>query len=426
MRNFFLFLLVIIFIFQCEQLFAKSAILLKIKSAITPSTNSIIENCIKYSEDQNAEILIIQLNTPGGLLESTRDIVQKIFQSKVPVVVWVAPSGARAGSAGVFLTLSAHIAAMAPGTNIGAAHPVGLGGGTDSSVMNDKIVNDASAFIRSIAQKRNRNVRWAERSVRESISATETEALENGVIDLVAPNIDSLLRGIDKREIETSSGKRTIDVKNVKVEEFKISWRERLLNLISDPNIAYILLIIGIYGIFFELYNPGSIFPGVIGAICLILAIYSLQMLPINIAGIALIVLAIILFLLEIKVVSYGLLTIAGIISLFLGSILLIESPNEFMKISLSVILTIVVTTFLFFTFVITLGIKAQFRTKKLGFEEMIGKVGIVIEKIYPNEKGKIKVMGEIWNATSDQEIDLGNQVVIHEIKDFTLFVKPK
>lgn len=425
MKKFFLFFFAI-FILKVEPTVSNGVVLLKIKSAITPSILSVITKCLEYTENKNAEVLILQLDTPGGLLETTRDIVQKIFQSKVPVVVWVGPSGARAASAGVFITLSAHIAALAPGTNIGAAHPVGLGGRSDSSVMNDKIVNDASAFIRSIAKKRNRNVDWAERSVRESASATETEALEKGLIDLIAPDIDSLLRGIDGREIETSSGKRTLNIRNKKIEEFKISWRDRLLNSISDPNIAYILLMLGIYGIFFELYNPGSIFPGVIGAICLILAIYSLQMLPINIAGIALIVLAIILFLLEIKIVSYGLLTIGGIIAFFLGSILLIESPNEFMRISLSVILTIVVTTFLFFTFVITLGIKAQFRTKKLGFEEMIGQVGIVIEKINPTKKGKIKVMGEIWNAISDREIEVGQHVVIHKADTFTLFVKPK
>lgn len=405
---------------------ANDVIFLKIKSAITPSTSAIIQKAINYSEKENAVALILQLNTPGGLLEATRDIVQKIFQSKVPIIVWVAPSGARAGSAGVFITLSAHIAAMAPGTNIGAAHPVGLGGTSDSSAMYDKIVNDASAFIRSIAQRRNRNVEWAESSVRESVSASEIEAMRLGIIDLIATDIDSLLRAIHNREVEVGMGKRKLLTLDASVKEYEINWRDKFLDFITDPNIAYLLLMVGIYGIFFELYNPGSIFPGVVGAISLIIAIYSLQMLPINIAGIALIVLSIIFFLLEIKITSYGLLTIAGIISLFLGSLFLIDSPNEFAKISFSLILTIVIVTFLFFTFVVTLGIKAQFKGKKLGFEEMIGQSGVVIETIYPGKNGKIKVMGEIWNASSDQEIQTGTPVIIEKAYSFTLFVKPK
>jgi len=404
----------------------EEVVLIRINSAITPSSSSQIKKAIEWAEELSAQALIIELNTPGGLLESTREIVQNIMNSAVPVIVYVSPSGARAGSAGVFITLSAHIAAMAPGTNIGAAHPVGLQGNSDTSVINEKVVNDASAFIRSIAQQRNRNVVWAERAVRESISSTEQEALSENVIDLVASSIDSLLVLVDGKEVRTKYGLKVLRTRNAKIVNYELTFRDKFLDFISNPNVAYILLMIGIYGILFELYNPGSIFPGVIGALSLILAAYSLQMLPVNYAGLALIILAIILFLLEIKITSYGLLTIGGIVSLFVGSLMLIDAPGEFMKVSLSLIITAVVVTFLFFTFVITLGIKAQFKKKATGFEAMLGAEGKVIEEIKANQKGKILVMGEIWSATSDVDIPVGAIVVVTKAESFTLFVKPK
>lgn len=418
--------LIAILLLAFNFLFASEVALIKINSAITPSSSSQIKKAIEWAKEINAEALIIELNTPGGLLESTREIVQNIMNSPVPIVVYVSPSGSRAGSAGVFITLSAHIAAMAPGTNIGAAHPVGLQGNADSSVMGDKIVNDAAAFIRSIAQQRNRNVDWAERAVRESISSTEKEALEENVIDFIAGSVDSLLILIDGKQIETKSGVKVLRTSRATVREYELSFRDKFLDFISNPNVAYILLMIGIYGILFELYNPGSIFPGVIGALSLILAGYSLQMLPVNYAGLALIVLAIILFLLEIKITSYGLLTIGGIVSLFVGSLMLIDAPGEFMKISLSLIITAVVVTFLFFTFVITLGIKAQFKKKATGFESLVGEEGKVIEEIKANQKGKVLVHGEIWSATSDVDISPGTNVIVERADSFTLFVKPK
>ncbi len=416
----------IIFITIVGKGFSNEVVLLRIESAITPSSSSQILKAIRFAEKQSSNALVIQLNTPGGLLESTREIVSNILNARIPIIIYVAPSGARAGSAGVFITLSAHIAAMAPGTNIGAAHPVGLQGEADSSVMNEKVVNDATAFIRSIAQQRNRNVEWAEQSVRKSISSTENEALEAKVIDLIAPTLDSLLRAIDGWTVKTQQTETILHTKNARIIEYELSWRDKLLDFISNPNIAYILLMIGIYGILFELYNPGSIFPGVIGALSLILAAYSLQMLPINYAGLALIILAIILFLLEIKITSYGLLTIGGLISLFIGSMMLIDSPFEFMRVSLSLIITAVVASFIFFTFVITLGVKAQFRKKRLGFDEMIGREGTVIEEITPDKPGKIKVRGELWNAYSDQVIPINTIVIIEKADSFTLFVKPK
>lgn len=416
----------IVFLTIVGKGFSNEVVLLRIESAITPSSSSQILKAIRFAEEQSSNALVVQLNTPGGLLESTREIVSNILNSRIPIIVYVAPSGARAGSAGVFITLSAHIAVMAPGTNIGAAHPVGLQGEADSSVMNEKVVNDATAFIRSIAQQRNRNIEWAEQAVRKSISSTENEALEAKVIDLIAPTLDSLLKAVDGWTVKTQQTETVLHTKNARIIEYELSWRDKLLDFISNPNIAYIILMIGIYGILFELYNPGSIFPGVIGALSLILAAYSLQMLPINYAGLALIILAIILFLLEIKITSYGLLTIGGLISLFIGSMMLIDSPLEFMKISLSLIITTVVVSFIFFTFVITLGVKAQFRKKRLGFDEMIGREGIVVDEITPDKPGKIKVMGELWNAYSDQIIPINTIIIIEKADSFTLFVKPK
>lgn len=416
----------IIFITNVGEGFSNEVVLLRIESAITPSSSSQILKAIRFAEKRSSSALVLQLNTPGGLLESTREIVSNILNARIPIIVYVAPSGARAGSAGVFITLSAHIAAMAPGTNIGAAHPVGLQGAADSSVMNEKVVNDATAFIRSIAQQRNRNVEWAEQSVRKSISSTESEALEAKVIDLIAPTLDSLLKAVDGWTVKTQQTETILNTKSARIIEYELSWRDKLLDFISNPNIAYILLMIGIYGILFELYNPGSIFPGVIGALSLILAAYSLQMLPINYAGLSLIILAIILFLLEIKITSYGLLTIGGLISLFIGSMMLIDSPLEFMRVSLSLIITAVVASFIFFTFIITLGVKAQFRAKRLGFDEMIGREGIVVDEITPDKPGKIKVMGELWNAYSDQIIPIGTIVIIEKADSFTLFVKSK
>lgn len=418
--------ILIFFIINFCFSFANEIVLIKISSAITPSSSSQIKRAIQWAESINAEALIIELNTPGGLLESTREIVQNILNSSIPIIVYVSPSGARAGSAGVFITLASHIAVMAPGTNIGAAHPVGLQGNSDSSVISDKVVNDAAAFIRSIAQQRNRNVVWAERAVRESISSTENEALQEKVIDFVATNVDTLLILVDGREVTTKSGIKALRTRNAKIVEYELTFRDKFLDFISNPNVAYILLMIGIYGILFELYNPGSVFPGVIGTLSLILAAYSLQMLPVNYAGLALIIVAIVLFLLEIKITSYGLLTIGGIASLFIGSLMLIDAPGQFMKISLSLIITAVVVTFLFFTFVVTLGIKAQFRSKSIGFEALVGAEGKVIEEIKAKHLGKIRVMGEIWSATSDVNISKDTSVIVEKADSFTLFVKPK
>ena len=335
---------------------AQKVISMKIDGTINPVSADFIHEGIEKARRENAECIIIHLNTPGGLLKSTRVIVSDILQSEVPVIVYVSPGGAQSGSAGVFITLAAHIAAMAPGTNIGAAHPVSLQSAMDS-IMGVKVTNDAAAFIRSIAEKRHRNMQWAENAVRKSFSYTETEALEDSAIDLIAKNEMELLKQIDGKIVEVNSGIKTLHTKEASIESFEMGIFEKILNLLSDPNIAYILFLLGVYGVMFELYNPGAILPGIVGVISLILAFYSMHSLPINFAGLALIIFAIILFLLEIKIASHGLLAIGGIISLLLGSLMLIRASSslEFVGISRTVIVAATGITALFFFFVICL-----------------------------------------------------------------------
>lgn len=399
-------------------------VVISLDGSINPSTAEYINSGIKKARERNAECLVIKLNTPGGLLKSTRVIVSDILDSEVPVVMFVYPGGSQAASAGVFITLAAHIAAMAPGTNIGAAHPVTLQGQQDS-IMNEKATNDAAAFIRTISEKRARNVKWAEDAVRKSLSITENEALREGVIDLVAVSIEDLLARINEREVVVSSGTRTLATTDAEIINYEMDFKLRLLSLLSDPNIAYILLMIGIYGIMFELYSPGAIFPGIIGGISLILAFYSLHTLPVNYAGLALIIFAIILFLAEIKVVSHGLLAIGGVISLVLGSIMLIntESTMEVIKISWQVILVIVILTVAFFLFAISFGIKAQTRKPTTGIEGMIGETGEAVSNLDP--EGQVSLHGEVWNAESlDGHVSKGDKIRVDRVSNLKLLVR--
>jgi membrane-bound serine protease (ClpP class) len=399
-------------------------LILNAECAVHPPLADYISSGIKRASEIDAECLIIKLNTPGGLLTSTRNIVQEFLQSEIPIVVYVYPSGSQAASAGVFITLAANIAAMAPGTNIGAAHPVAMQGSMDT-VMSAKATNDASAFIRSISEKRKRNVEWSEEAVRKSISITEKEAVELNVINFIADDINELIERIDKMEVETSKGKKIIDTQDYEIVEFKMSISQKFFSIISDPNIVYILLMIGIYGIFFELYNPGTIFPGVLGAICLILSFYAMNTLPINYAGLALIFLSIILFILEIKIISHGLLTIGGIISLLLGSMMLVdpESILETMEISMELIIFIIVLTTLFFLVIITLGIKAQKRKPVTGVEGLIGEKGFAVSDLNPH--GEIRVHGEYWKAEAvGSYITNGEEIVVLEMENLKLKVK--
>ncbi len=406
-----------------EDTLSRKVLVISVDATINPSTAEYISSGIRQALEANAECLVIKLNTPGGLLKSTRVIVSEILDSEVPVVVFVYPGGSQSASAGVFITLAGHIAAMAPGTNIGAAHPVTLQGEQDS-IMNEKATNDAAAFIRTISEKRARNVKWAEDAVRKSLSITETEALKENVIDLIAISVEDLLDKIDGRKISLPSGEKVLDTKNAEEIDVEMDFKQKLLDLLSDPNIAYILLMIGLYGIMFELYNPGAIFPGVAGAICLIIAFYSLHTLPVNYAGLALIILSIILFIAEIKVVSHGLLTIGGVISLILGSIMLIDADStlEVMKISWKVILVIVIFTVAFFVFAIGFGIRAQIRKPTTGAEGIIGEEGEAISNLDP--EGQVRVHGEIWHAESpDGFISQGTRVIVTAISNLKLTV---
>jgi len=395
----------------------------EVDGIINPATAKFIIESIDKTVQQGGQCLIIQLDTPGGLMDSMRNIVKKILAAPIPVIVYVAPGGARAASAGVFITMSAHIAVMAPGTHIGAAHPVTLGAeGKESKTMSEKIVNDTVSYIKTIAKTRGKNVDWAEKAVRKSVSVTEEEALKLNVIDFISPDLQNLLTKIDGRVVKFDGVTRTLLTKGIQARSMRMSWRYRLLDTISNPTIAYILLMLGIYGIFFELSNPGAILPGVVGGIFLILAFYALQMLPVNFAGLALIFFAIILFIAEIKVVSHGLLAVGGIISLFLGSLMLIESPTEYMKVSLSVIVPAVLVSAAFFTFAVTKAIKARLTKPTTGMEGLIGEIGKASTPISP--EGKISIHGEFWNAISDQKIEAGEKVQVTGVMNLKLKVE--
>jgi len=397
-----------------------------IDGVINPVAAEYVKEAITRAEDDKAELLLIEMDTPGGLMVSMHEIVKDILGADVPVAVYISPGGARAGSAGVFITVAANIAAMAPGTNIGSAHPVNMGGAQDTSaVMTEKIINDAVAHIRSVSEKRGRNPDWAEKAIRESANITEKEALKLHVIDLIAVNEDSLLSAIDGREVQVLSGARILHTRGARIETFEMNWRQRALDMLSDPNILYILFLIGITGITLELYNPGAILPGIVGGISMILFLYSVQTIPVNIAGILLIIFSAVLFLLEIKITSYGLLSIGGVASLILGSLMLIDSPLPFLQISWKLILAATLTISLFFLFAIGMAVRAFKRKPATGREGLVGEVGTALEDLKP--QGQIEVHGEIWQAISKQRIKKGKRVVVEEVdaKHLLLTVRP-
>ena len=402
--------------------FCSKILTITISDPITPVIAEFIIREITEAEKSHAECLVLQLDTPGGLDLAMRDIVKKILSSDVPVIVYVTPSGARAASAGAIITLAAHVAAMSPGTNIGAAHPVTMGIGEQNKEMASKMENDSAAYAESIAEKRKRNKAWAVKAVRESISASETEALKEHVIDLVASDMRALLAAIDGRQVETPAGTRRLATKDVLVIEKKMGIREHVLKSLADPTIAYILLLIGIAGLYFEFSTPGAILPGTLGGISLILAFYALQTLSANYAGLLLILLGVILFIAEVKVTSYGLLSIGGLIAVVLGSLMLFDSSVPYLRISWRVIISSTVLIWAFFVVVVGLVVKAQRRKPQSGMEGLIGMTGEACDDF--DGIGKIFVHGEYWNARSSTAIKKGEHTKITAVNGIELTVE--
>jgi len=396
----------------------------KAQGIINPPMAEYLVRAINEAEDTRADLIVISLDTPGGLDESMRQIVKRELNSTVPVCVYVSPHGARAASAGVFITLAAHIAAMAPGTNIGAAHPVAIGKEKMDSTMIEKVTNDAVAYLKSIAASRGRNTDWAEKAVRKSISSTEEEALKEGVIDIVANDLDELLEKVNGMKIKIDKKELILRLEEpLKIITVEMGLREKILSVLSNPTIAYILLLLGFYGIFFELSHPGAIFPGVMGAICLILAFYAFQTLPVNYAGIILILLAMILFVAEVKIQSQGLLGLGGAISFLLGSIMLFKGGGEVFRISPGTIVLATLLTTLFFLWVIAKAVQAMKKHPETGKEGLLGIEGIARTKITP-KGGTVFVHGELWKAISDEDIEKGTKVKVIGVKGLTLKVK--
>jgi membrane-bound serine protease (ClpP class) len=396
-------------------------VVMEIRGAIGPASAAFLTTGINKAAAAHAEALVIELDTPGGLDTSMRSMVKDILGSGVPVVVFVSPSGARAASAGVFITMAAHIAAMSPGTNIGAAHPVAVGGTMDKT-MSEKAENDAAAYLQSIAQQRGRNAEWAASAVRKSVSITETEALNGKVIDLISRDLRSLLADIDGKTVRTAFGERRLSTARAEVVREEGGLRLKVLAFITDPNVAYMLMLLGFYGLFFELSNPGAILPGVVGGISLILAFYAFQTLPVNYAGFLLILLAVGLFILEVKVISHGLLAIGGVIAMTIGSLMLFETPGSMIRLSLWVVLPAVAATALFFVVVVRLVIRAARRRPTTGAEGLIGVEGVAHTDINKDE-GMVSLHGELWSAHADTMIRRGERVVVGSVSGLRLKV---
>jgi membrane-bound serine protease (ClpP class) len=393
---------------------------------ITAPTAKYIAGSIDEAKKDNAEGLIILLDTPGGLDTAMRDIAKSILNAPVPVIVFVSPSGARAASAGVIITEAAHIAAMAPGTNIGAAHPVsiGIGGSAEDKdkTMSRKIENDAAAYVRSIAATRGRSEEWVENAVRKSESITAEEALKLHVIDFVAPDVEKLLIAIDQKEVTLIGGKKKISTKNAVINNKKKGTRQGILSAISDPNISYILLLIGLAGLYFELSTPGAILPGVIGGISLLLAFFGLSTLPVNYTGILMIIFGVILFIAEIKVMSHGILTVGGVISLIMGSLFLFDTKDPALRISLQVLIPAILVASGFFIVVIWLAVKAQMRKHFTGTEAMIGAEAEAATDI--KDEGKVFLEGEYWKAFSKEPVKKGAKVRVVKVEGLSLIVE--
>lgn len=421
---------------------------------INPPVAEYIESGLEEAAAAKAELVIIKIDTPGGLLTSTRSIVKAIMNSPVPVAAYIAPSGARAGSAGVFITLAANVAAMAPSTNIGAAHPVGLGGDRQGSKetlsesirklisgakeekkgakrkreeappMEQKLLNDTTAWVKAIAKARGRNEAWAVKAVTESVSATDTEAKALGIVDFIAGSLQEFIADLDGFTLTMDGKQRTLATKGAPVVSYEKGIRLSLLTALAHPNIAYILLMLGFYGLLFEFTNPGIGFPGIAGAFCIVLAFFGLQVLPTNYAGIALIVLAIAMFVAEVKVTSYGLLTLGGIVSMLFGSLILFRSPHAFMRVSLSLVIAFTLATLAIAVFLTVIAARLTKRRAVTGAEGMAGEIGTV--QCWNGDRGKIFVHGEIWDAHGPEGLSPDEEVEVTSAQGMKLEVERK
>lgn len=396
---------------QSKDAAAPHVDLIAIDGSINPAVDDFLRESIARAKNNGARALVVQLDTPGGLLTSTRTIVKEMLGAQVPVMVWVGPSGAGAGSAGVFITLAAHVAAMAPGTNIGAAHPVAGGGQEVKGVMGEKIENFTASFSESIAQKRGRNAEWAIEAVRKSVAITESDALKKNVIDIVAKDIDDLLKQADGRKVDLDGKIVVLALKDAKVIRHEMSLKQKVLNTLADPNIAYLLMMAGLLGLYMEFSHPGVIFPGVVGAICLLLALASFQLLPLNYTGLALIALGVALLVAEMFVPSFGILGIGGIIALAIGSLLLFDTESSDLIVDKSIVFTAVGTVGAIMLALSYLVFKSQKLIQTTGMDGLIGEIGEVRVKLGP--VGKVFVHGEYWNAEADSEIDVGAKVEV-------------
>ena len=395
----------------------------KWEDAVSPIMLEYVKRNIAKAEKENGTLFILELNTPGGLETSMRQIIQEFQKTPLPVVVYVYPPGGRAASAGAIITASADIAAMAPGTNIGAAHPVQVSGEKMEEAVKEKALQDMLAFVRSIAKEKGRNAEVLEKMVKESISLTPDEALKEGVIDLIAVDRADLLKKLNGRKVKKHGREIVITTSGVPVVDLQESIRESFLKIITNPTVAYMLLLIGFYGIFFELYNPGAIIPGAVGVVSLLLGLYGLGIIGINWLGLLLILAGLLLLLLELITPTFGGLAIAGMVALAIGSLVLISPDSPYGDIPLSVIATMVFATAFFFLVAGRLGLKAQKRKKMTGYEELIGEEGEAIMD-FKNGKGKVLIKGEIWNSISKDDIKKGDRVLVEEVKGLTLYVK--
>jgi membrane-bound serine protease (ClpP class) len=418
MQRHFIWLVVMLTAAVAAPAFGGEVVRMRVEDTIQPASQQFIERVLAAAAERDAALVVMELDTPGGLVDTTRDITTAITTSSVPVVVFVNPPGARAASAGFFILLSADVAAMAPGTNTGAAHPVGGQGGNLPEDVRDKVTNDAAAMVRSLAEQRGRNPETAERAVIESISLTAEEALEEGLIDLIATDINDLLEQLKGMEVTRFNGDVvTLDIDELQMVEIEPSFAEQLFSVLANPNIAYLLMALGALGLYVEISHPGGILPGVVGVIFLLLGLYSVSVLPVSWAGVALIFVALMLFILEVKVTSYGMLTVGGVLSFVLGSLMLFDGPIPAMRVSMGVVLPTAVVVAIFTVFLLTRVLNAYRQLPMTGYEGMIGEVGRAIGDLSPD--GKVAVHGEYWDGRSvGATIAAGSSVRVVAIHD--------